>query len=67
MYRAIVLDELRELIQRGATLVDVLPADEYVREHLPGAINVPLKMLNRTTAAALPLDRPIVVYCHDYE
>ncbi len=67
MPTTIELDELQELIQQGATLVEVLPADEYTREHLPGAISVPLKTLNRATAARLPRERPIITYCHDYE
>ena len=67
MPTTITLDEVLRLTQRGAQLVDVLPSDEYSCEHLPGAINVPLKTLNRTTAATLPRDRPIILYCHDYE
>jgi len=63
----IELDELQELIQRGATLVEVLPAEMYQRQHLPGAISIPLKELNRSTTARLRNGRPIVVYCHDYE
>lgn len=67
MPTTIALDELQRLIQQAAILVDVLPADEYTREHLPGAINIPLKALNRSTAAALPRNRPIILYCHDYQ
>jgi rhodanese-related sulfurtransferase len=37
------LDGLRELLARGAQLVEVLPAAEYTDEHLPGAINLPSK------------------------
>ena len=36
MPTSIALGELQKLIQQGAILVDVLPADEYRREHLPG-------------------------------
>jgi rhodanese-related sulfurtransferase len=31
------------LVNEGAQLVDVLTAQEYEQEHLPGAINIPLK------------------------
>jgi len=34
---------VRELVDRGAQLVEVLPEPEYNDEHLPGAISVPLK------------------------
>jgi rhodanese-related sulfurtransferase len=61
-------DELRRLVQEeGAQLVEVLPREEYEEEHLPGAINIPLKELNRDTTAQLRRDAPVIVYCHDYQ
>jgi len=59
------LDELDRLVASGATLVEVLPATEYRDEHLPGAINVPLKTLDKQTASVIPADRPVIVYCWD--
>ncbi len=38
-------DEVRRLLEQGALLVDVLPRQEYEEEHLPWAINIPLKEL----------------------
>ena len=39
-------DELQRLRrEERAQLVEVLPADEFEDEHLPGAINIPLKTL----------------------
>jgi rhodanese-related sulfurtransferase len=60
-------DEVQELVARGAQLLDVLPADEYAAEHIAGAVNLPLKELNRETAARLDPDRPVIVYCWDYQ
>jgi rhodanese-related sulfurtransferase len=60
-------DEVRRLVEEGAQLVDVLPREEYEDEHLPGAINIPLKELNRETTAKLKRDAPVIVYCHDYQ
>jgi rhodanese-related sulfurtransferase len=46
--------------------VEVLPVAEYTDEHLPSAINLPLKELDATTGAArLDRSRPVVVYCWD--
>ena len=59
--------EVQRLLAAGAQLVDVLPAEEYAAEHIAGAINLPLKELNRDTAARLDRDRPAIVYCHDYQ
>lgn len=57
--------KLQELIDRGAQLMEVLPPQEYEEEHLPGAINIPLKSLTPEVAAQLDRARPIVVYCWD--
>jgi phage shock protein E len=59
------LKGLHELLARGAQLVEVLPLAEYTDEHLPGAVNLPLKELDATTAARLDQTRPVVVYCWD--
>jgi rhodanese-related sulfurtransferase len=56
---------LRELLDSGAQLVEVLPADEYAEEHLPGALNIPLKQLDANTARMLDTSLPVAVYCWD--
>ena len=60
------VDQLRQLINDGAQIIEVLPAKEYEAEHLVGAINVPLKTLNATTVTGLARHHPVVVYCWDY-
>jgi rhodanese-related sulfurtransferase len=62
----IELPQLRVLLEDGAQVVEVLPEREYAEEHLPGAINIPLKQLDAETAATLDRQNPVVVYCHDY-
>ena len=56
----------RELIAQGAQLVDVLPAETYRQEHLPGAVNIPLQEIE-TALDKLDPARPVVVYCYDYQ
>ena len=58
-------DRLRELVAGGAQLVEVLPAKEYEEDHLPGALSIPLKKLDRNAVATLDPKRPIIVYCWD--
>ena len=58
-------DEVIELVAHGAQLAEVLPADEYEEEHLPGAIHLPLKSLTASTASVLDRTCPVVVYCWD--
>jgi rhodanese-related sulfurtransferase len=59
-------EEVRELLDGGARLVEVLPREEYEEEHIAGAINIPLKELDRETTAGLDPEAPVIVYCHDY-
>ena len=58
--------EVKRLLERGAQLVDVLAEDEFEHDHLPGAINIPLKRLDAKTVAALDRARPVLVYCNDF-
>ncbi len=67
MPTAITRDDVRALLARGAQLVDVLTAEEYAEQHLPGAISIPLKELNAETAAQLRKDRAVIVYCHNLQ
>jgi phage shock protein E len=59
-------DELQRLLrEEHAQLVEVLPWDEYEDEHLPGAMNLPLKTLDAETTQLLDPERPVIVYCYD--
>jgi rhodanese-related sulfurtransferase len=57
--------QLQRLLAGGAQLVDVLPPKEYEEEHLPRAINLPLRRLETEAMTALDRSSPIVVYCWD--
>jgi rhodanese-related sulfurtransferase len=57
--------EVQQLLQRGAQLVEVLPPDEYEEDHLPGAINLPLRRLETEAVRILDRARPVIVYCWD--
>jgi rhodanese-related sulfurtransferase len=66
MFRRIDYTELKPLLDQGAQLVEVLPAEEYAEEHLPGAISIPLKELDAESTAQLDKKKPVVTYCWDY-
>jgi phage shock protein E len=57
--------EVRRLLAEQGQLVEVLPAAEYEDAHLPGAINIPLKALDRETTQRLDHGMPVIVYCYD--
>jgi len=51
----------------GAQFVEVLGKAEFGEEHLPGAIHIPLRRLDRDGPEMLDRSRPVVVYCMDYQ
>lgn len=60
-------DEVQRLIRSGAQLIEALPAEEYNEGHLPGAINIPLKKLNKQNIKRLEQSRPVITYCSDFQ
>ena len=58
---------LRLLADAQGQLIEVLPAAEYEDEHLPGAISIPLKELDRETTRGLDHGRPVIAYCYDFQ
>ena len=66
MPNEVELDRLKEMLDSGGVqLIEVLPEKEYAEEHLPGAINIPLKSMNSESIADLERGAPTVVYCWD--
>jgi rhodanese-related sulfurtransferase len=63
--REVSRHEVQQLVEKGAQVVDVLPAEEFQEDHLPGAINLPLRRIEAEARAALDPSRPVVVYCWD--
>ncbi len=56
-------DEVQRLIrEEAAQLVEVLPPPMFEDEHIEGAINIPIKELDRETTDRLDKDRPVIVY-----
>jgi rhodanese-related sulfurtransferase len=60
-------EQVQQLMSDGARLVEVLPRAEYDDEHLPGAISIPLKELDRERVHELERSTPVIVYCYDNE
>ena len=65
MSREIDREQVRRLMEQGAQIVDVLPAQEYGEDHLPGAINLPLRKIEAEASRVLDPTRPVIVYCWD--
>jgi rhodanese-related sulfurtransferase len=68
MPKSIDHTEVRRLSsEESAQLVEVLPAKEFSEEHIAGAINIPLKELDERAPLELDRERPVIVYCNDYQ
>ena len=68
MPHSIDRDEVRRLIgEENAQLLEVLPATDYEKEHITGAINIPLEELDERAPVELDRERPVIVYCNDYQ
>jgi rhodanese-related sulfurtransferase len=66
MPREINAKQLQELLDtENVQLIEVLPRREYEEEHLPGALNIPLKAFTQETISQLDRNRAVVVYCWD--
>jgi rhodanese-related sulfurtransferase len=57
--------QVKRLLESGAQLVEVLPADEYEEDHIPGAMSLPLRRLEAEALSRLDRNRPVIVYCWD--
>ena len=57
-------DTVQGMVKQGAQLVEVLPAEEYAEDHLPGALSHPLKQLD-DEAGEIDPNRAVIVYCWD--
>lgn len=53
-----------EQLKRGAKLIDVRTPEEYQRDHLPGAVNVPLGELEQRMGRVAPdKNQPLLLHC----
>jgi rhodanese-related sulfurtransferase len=65
MPRQIDIEALHRLMDQDAQVLDVLPPREYGEDHIPGAINLPLRRIETDARQLLDPARPVVVYCAD--
>lgn len=58
--------DVARLVDQGAQLVDVLPADEYEFDHIAGAQHLWLRELDAEAGTRLDTTTPVIVYCNDF-
>ena len=55
-------------VEQGSLVMrnlDGAAADEFAEDHLPGAVSIPLRQIDKEARAALDPQRPVIVYCWD--
>jgi rhodanese-related sulfurtransferase len=57
--------DVQRYLDAGAQLVEVLPAEEFEEAHLPGAVSIPLRHIEREARERLDVAKAVVVYCWD--
>ncbi|NLC71847.1 MAG: rhodanese-like domain-containing protein [Desulfuromonadaceae bacterium] len=65
----VAMDEVREMVARGAVLVDARAEEAYREGHIAGAISLPLAMAVEELipfTKRVPAATPIIVYCSGY-
>lgn len=69
MARLMSSTELQQRIEKGEdfVLIDVLGKDDFEKEHIPGALNMPLTELRQRAKKDLSKNQRIVVYGHDHD
>ena len=58
-------DEVRRLMDDGATVIEVLEASQYRAAHIAGAVHVPAWELTEERVASFDRKQALVVYCFD--
>ncbi len=67
--RTIIKSQLKQYLdqKQDMLLIDVLPKEMFIKQHIPGAVNIPVKnndnFVKDVEARAESEDQLIVVYC----
>ena len=54
--------DLKELINKGAQIIDVRTKEEYQNGHIKGSVNIPLQGLSNNTSK-IKKNKPIITCC----
>jgi rhodanese-related sulfurtransferase len=64
MVKQVGHQEVLDLLENGANLMDVLPHADYEESRIQGAGSLPLKELHERSSS-LEKSAPVIVYCAD--
>ena len=61
-FRQVRVDQVRDLVESGAYIIDVRPEIMYQQGHIKTAVNIPIGQL-RQRLDEIPKDRPVYGHC----
>lgn len=61
-FKQVKVDQVRDLVENDAFIVDVREVDEFAEGHLINSVNIPLSEI-RDRLDEIPKDRPVYVHC----
>ena len=56
--------QMKDLVSKGALLLDVRSLSEFKSGHIRGAVNIPVDEIQDKMGEVVAKDKNIVVYCH---
>jgi NADPH-dependent 2,4-dienoyl-CoA reductase/sulfur reductase-like enzyme len=61
-FRQVNVNQVRDLVEKNNTIIDVRESYEYANGHIKGAVNIPLSEL-RQRINQIPKDKPVYLHC----
>ena len=56
--------KIKEVIRKGAVIIDVRSAAEYDRGHIPRALNIPSDRINISIQRIKDFNKPVILCCN---
>ena len=56
--------KIKEVIRKGAVIIDVRSAAEYDRGHIPRALNIPSDRINISVQRIKDFNKPVILCCN---
>lgn len=62
LFRSHPKTDLKELVNKGAQIIDVRTKEEYQSGHIRGSVNIPLQNLSNNLSK-IKKDKPVIICC----
>lgn len=56
-------EKINDYLSNNAVILDVRTKNEFLSNHIPGALHIPLQELEYRVDEVIKLKKPVIVYC----